>query len=195
HRIRETERATRALREIRPAGLVLVNEYSRPEWLAAARFTGAPTFAVQHGVIYPWHLGYRRPADPGIAIADRTFVFGEYERDVLVAYGGYRSEDVEVVGAPRLDLDRRAGEEIDRLAERSAVRRELGVAHADRLLVISTTHDRLHRGFYLMHALGTLLDVDLPGVHLVFKQHPAERDEGPYRALVTGLAAAAGRSR
>jgi len=40
--------------------------------------------------------------------------------------------------------------------------------------------------------LAVLLDGPLPGVHLVFKQHPGELDEGPYRELVTGLARAGG---
>ena len=42
------------------------------------------------------------------------------------------------------------------------------------MLVISTTHERMHRRFYWANCLGQLLDGPLPGVHLVFKQHPAE---------------------
>jgi hypothetical protein len=61
------------------------------------------------------------------------------------------------------------------------------------LLVISTTHDRLKRRFYWMHALARILDGPLPGMHLVFKLHPAEADDGPYRALVEGLARASNR--
>jgi UDP-N-acetylglucosamine 2-epimerase len=184
------------LRELRPAGLVLINEYGRTEWLAGARMAGVPVFAVQHGIIYPWHLGYRHPRRPGIPIADRTFLFGDYERRVLLEDGGYLPDEVEVTGAPRIDAVRRQGgaDPAGAAAERADVRRELGVAPDDRLLVISTTHERLHRRYYWMHALAAVLDGDLPNVHLVFKQHPAEADEGPYRALVAGLAAAAGRS-
>jgi hypothetical protein len=32
----------------------------------------------------------------------------------------------------------------------------------------------------------------LPNVHLVFKLHPGERDDGPYRGLIEGLAGAGG---
>jgi hypothetical protein len=190
-RLRETARAGRALRELRPAGVVLYNEYGRTEWLAAARSAGIPAFAVQHGIIYPWHLGYRRPRDAAIPIPVRTFVFGDYERRVLLDCGGYLLDEVDVAGAPRLDLIPIASVD-DRAGERAAVRRDLGVAAGNRLLVISTTFERLHRRYYLVHALAALLDAPLPNVHLVFKQHPAETDEGPYRALVEGLAVAGG---
>ena len=176
---------------------MLINEYGRTEWLAGARMAGVPVFAVQHGVIYPWHLGYRHPRRPGIPIADRTFLFGDYERRVLIEDGGYLPGEVEVTGAPRIDAVRRqtgADPAAGATADRADVRRELGVAPDDRLLVISTTHERLHRRYYWMHALAAVLDGDLLNVHLVFKQHPAEADEGPYRELVAGLAAAAGRS-
>ncbi len=196
-RLRIAARVARALRELHPAGLVLINEYGRTEWLAGARMAGVPVFAVQHGVIYPWHLGYRHPRRPGIPIADRTFVFGDYERRVLLDVGGYLPDEVDVTGAPRIDAAR-GSDGADPTAgpatERADVRRELGVASDDRLLVISTTHERLHRRYYWMEALAAVLDGELPKVHLVFKQHPAEADEGPYRELVTGLAMAAGRA-
>ena len=192
-RLRQVERIARAFRELRPAGLVLIDEYGRTEWLVGARKAGVPVFAVQHGIIYPWHLGYRHPRRPGIPLADHTFLFGDYERRVLLEDGGYLPDEVEVTGAPRLDLVQQSAAE-DPAVERASVRRDLGVATGDRLLLISTTRERLHRHYYLMHALGVILDGDLPNVHLVFKQHPTEADEGPYRELVTGLAAAAGRS-
>ena len=49
----------------------------------------------------------------------------------------------------------------------------------------------MHRRFY-WNSLDQLLDGPLPGVHLVFKQHPSERDDGGYRELVEGIARRAG---
>lgn len=60
------------------------------------------------------------------------------------------------------------------------------------MLVISTTHEPMHRRFYWANSLDQLLDGPLPGVHLVFKQHPSERDDGGYRELVEGIARRAG---
>jgi hypothetical protein len=37
-----------------------------------------------------------------------------------------------------------------------------------------------------------VFDRALPGIHLVVKQHPAEADEGPYRAVIESVAAAGG---
>ncbi|MEA2654497.1 MAG: hypothetical protein QOI37_1724, partial [Chloroflexota bacterium] len=45
---------------------------------------------------------------------------------------------------------------------------------------------------HLLHMLDVLLGGPLPGVHLVFKQHPGEEDAGPYRSLIEGMARAGG---
>ena len=185
-------RVEHLIAELRPGALVLTHEGIRAAWLAAAHRAGIPSFAVQHGMLYPTHPGYCHPRDATLVIPDRTFVYGPYERDVLLEHGGYRSDEVEVSGSPRVDLDAHgpAGPAIE--AERSAVRRELGVDAGDRLLVVSTAHAPLLRRYHLMDMLEKTLGGPLPGVHLVFKQHPAEPDEGPYRALLTGLARAGG---
>ena len=174
-----TTRVEHLIAELRPGALVLTHEGIRAAWLAAAQRAGIPSFAVQHGMLYPTHPGYCHPRDATLVIPDRTFVYGPYERDVLLEHGGYRSGEVEVSGSPRVDLDAhgRAGPAIE--AERSAVRRELGVDAGDRLLVVSTAHAPLLRRYHLMDMLEKTLGGPLPGVHLVFKQHPAEPDEGP----------------
>ena len=113
--------------------------------------------------------------------------------------------EVIVSGSPRLDLDattRRTTDDAhaaaapsgpDREAERRAVRRELGVADGDRLLVVSTVHTPFIRRSHLVHMLEACLGGPLPGIHVVIKQHPGERDdEGPYRELLHGLARAGG---
>ena len=43
-----------------------------------------------------------------------------------------------------------------------------------------------------MHVLARVLGAPLENVHVAFKQHPGEFDEGPYRALLEGLARAGG---
>ena len=74
-------RIRRLIRELRPAGLLLADEYHRQDWLAAARAEGVPTVAVQHGLIYRWHNGYIHRSRPDVLrLPDRTYVFGAWER-------------------------------------------------------------------------------------------------------------------
>ncbi len=184
--IRQVPRVGRLLASLRPRAIVLTHEGIRTPWIIAARRAGIPVHAIQHGVLYPTHPGYRHPRSPAWPLPDTTFVFGRYERAVLLDVGGYLEEEVEVSGSPRV---------VDPppvLAEDDArIRAELGVREGDRLVLVSTTFSALGRR-YLLNALRVVLGGPLPGIHLVFKQHPGETDDGPYRALVEGMAAAGG---
>jgi hypothetical protein len=113
-------------------------------------------------------------------------VFGQWERTRLVHDSVYRDDEVVVAGSPRLDLYR--AEAVDR----DAVRAECGVAPGDRLVVLSGTWGEIYRRFHYPVVLARLFDRPLPRVHLVVKLHPAEPDEGPYRAVIEGVAAARG---
>jgi hypothetical protein len=193
--VRTMRRVIRMIEDIRPSALVLINEYGLTEWVAAARKTGTPVIAVQHGIIIPQHVGYRHQRHPGLVLPTRTLVFGPYEARVLASEGGYEAAEVDVSGAPRLDVDAAAGPQgagPDPVARNDAIRRQLGVKAGDQMVVFSTTRERVHRRFYWPHVMARLLDAPLPGVHLVFKLHPAETDDGSYRALVEGLARAGG---
>jgi hypothetical protein len=182
-------RVERLIAEIAPRAIVLAQEGIRTPWLMAARRAGIPIFAVQHGVLYAGHPGYPNRRHPALCLPARTFVYGDYERNVLLAPGAYLPDEVETSGSPRLDLDTAPA---DPGAERRDVRRELGVADGDRLLVVSTVNLRFVRRSHIAHMLEAVLGGPLPGVHVVFKQHPGERDEGPYRDLLVGLARAGG---
>ena len=182
-------RVERLIAEASPRAIVLAQEGIRTPWLMAARRAGIPVFAVQHGVLYAGHPGYPNRRHPALCLPARTFVYGDYERDVLLARGAYLPEEVGTSGSPRLDLDAAPA---DPDAERQKVRRELGVAEGDHLLVVSTVNLRFVRRSHIAHMLESVLGGPLPGVHVVFKQHPGERDEGPYRELLVGLARAGG---
>ena len=185
--IRQYRRVRRLLARLRPAGILLADEYHHQAWLAAARAEGVRTAAVQHGLIYRWHNGYIHPSRPaGLRLPDRTYVFGRWERDLLTEAGVYRADEVVVGGSPRLDLIR--PEPVDRAAVRAA----LGVDPADRLLVLSGTWAPMYRQFFYPAALARLFDRPMPGVHLVVKLHPHEPDDGPYRAVIEGVACARG---
>ena len=189
-RLREVARAKRLLQKLRPAALLLVDEYGRTEWLTAARQVGIPVAAVQHGIIHPWHPGYQhRGRPPARPIPARTYVFGDHERRLLVELGGYREDEVIVVGSPRLDVVAAAGEP----EELARIRAEMGCRTGDRLLVVTTTFAAVYRRFHTPVAIGTLFDQVLTGVRVVIKLHPGEADGDLYRDLLQGLAASADR--
>ncbi len=168
--------------------MLLTHEGIRAPWLVAARAAQVPVLAVQHGILYPSHPGYCHPRDETLVLPDRTLVAGEYELDVLLGCGAYLPGEVVVTGATAATPAR----PVDAEADRAAVRAELGVASGDRLLVVSTAHVPLFRRYHYPHVFQRTLGGPLPGVHVVFKQHPGETDEGPYRRLLEGMARAGG---
>jgi hypothetical protein len=176
--------------EIAPRAILLAQEGIRTPWLIAGRRTRVPVFAVQHGILYPGHPGYAPIRHPRLVLPQKTFVYGDAERDLLVGRGVYRPDEVGVSGSPRLDLDSAPPDAAAAEAERLEIRRELGVAEGNRVLVVSTVNLRFVQRSHFVHVLARVLGAPLPGVHVVFKQHPGEFDAGPYRALLEGLARA-----
>jgi hypothetical protein len=179
----------------RPAGILLVNEYGRPEWLSAARRQGIPVAAVQHGLIHRRHAGYVLPGrTPALVLADRTYVFGPFEQRLLTG-GVYHDDEVRIGGSPRLDLlaRRDAGWTAnDAAGDREALRTQLGARAGERLVVFSSTNNADIRRLVVAPALEGFLDRPLPGVRLVVKLHPAEAPHDLYEWLAAGLAAAGG---
>jgi hypothetical protein len=193
--VHELARAERLIADLAPRAILMSQEGGRTAWLIAGARARVPTFAIQHGVLYRTHPGYPSVRHPALVLPTLTFVYGDYSRRVLLA-GAYDEAQVEVSGSPRVELDQRSDALVDAVAARSTerigVRRELAVAEADRLLVVSTLNLEFVRRSHFVHMLERTLGGPLPGVHVVFKQHPAERDQGPYRALLEGLAEAGG---
>ena len=189
-------RIVRLLAELEPRAILLAQEGIRLAWLRAARSAAIPVHAVQHGVLYAGHAGYPNRRHARLVLPTTTFVSGDFERRVLVGELAYEADEVVVAGSPRLDLDVRGARAADGSpggapagdGARAAMRTALGVADGKRLLVISTIHLPFIQVAHLGPMIERLLGGPLPGVHLVFKQHPGERDEGPYRGLVDGLA-------
>lgn len=192
--VRMLARIERLLDEIGPAAVVLAQEGIRTPWLMAGRRAGIPVVAVQHGVLYAGHPGYPDRRHPALCLPTVTCVNGPFERDALLEIA-YQPSEVVVTGSPRLDLDPVASKPMDpgiAAMERVAVRQELGVADDDWLLVVSTLNMRFLQRSHFAHMLDVVLGGPLPGTHLVFKLHPGERDDGPYRDLLFGIARASG---
>jgi hypothetical protein len=189
--IRDLACIERLLSELTPSAILMSHEGHRIPWLIAAKRAGYPTFAVQHGVLYERHPGYPDHRDARHVLPSCTFVFGQFEQRVLRAIG-YLPSEVAVSGSPRLDYEALFDDQDGALDAHDAIRQDLGVAEDDRVLVVSTGYYPFMRRSHIAHMVATLLGGPLPGVHVVFKQHPAEPDQGPYRALLTGLARSGG---
>jgi glycosyltransferase involved in cell wall biosynthesis len=182
-RVHDVAQIRALLRRLRPAGILLADEYHRQDWLAAAALESVPVAAVQHGVIHGTHVGYiHRTRTPELRLPARTYVFGAWERSLLLRESVYRADEVVVGGSPRLDLVQ------PRTDGAAALRRRLGVDPDQRLVVLSGSWGPLQRRFYYPIALRRLFDRHLEGTHLVVKLHPTEADEGPYRAVVEAVA-------
>jgi hypothetical protein len=185
--VRSYEEVAAVLRALKPAALVLYAESSG--WgraaLAACRAASVPTVAVQHGIIYPKYYSYRHgPGEEDCPRPDRTAVFGEAARRLLVEMGGYEPRSLVVTGSPKFD---------DLLAsargrDRGRTRARLGAADADRLVLVASryrgirsTHSAIGGAFAgLVRALE-----ELDGVRGVVKPHPAEPAEA-YEADLRG---------
>jgi hypothetical protein len=187
------ERFANVLRTLRPAGLLVADEYHRQDWMEAAARTDTAVAAIQHGTINRLHRGYvHRSRPPQLHLADRTYVFGQWEHDRLVGDSVYHDDEVVIAGSPRLQQADGSRWLRNRERVRREVRRELGIRDDDRLVVLSGTWGALHRRFHYPVVLSRLFDRTVPRVHLVVKLHPSEQDEGPYRAVIERAADAGG---
>jgi CDP-glycerol glycerophosphotransferase (TagB/SpsB family) len=138
---------------------------------------------VQHGIVYRKYYSYRHePDEARCPRPDRTAVFGEAARRLLVEIGRYPAESLVPTGSPKFDelLEGARGR------DRAALRAGLGVAASERLLVVASrfrairdTHQAIGTAFPgLVRAVETL-----PGVRAVVKPHPAE-PKGAYDAVL-----------
>jgi hypothetical protein len=187
--LRQVARIGRFLAVVRPAAVLLINEYSRPEWIVACRRAGVPIVAVQHGIIHPLHCGYVLPSRAGLPLVDQTHLFGAYESRLLTGSSVYRPDEIVVSGSPRLDLVAQAAPDN---AARAAIRTGLGVGPGERLVVFSSTSSVAVRTSTIAAAFDALLDRAWRDVHLVVKLHPAEDDSPFYQTLIEGIARARG---
>ncbi|PYQ13290.1 MAG: hypothetical protein DMF80_15375 [Acidobacteria bacterium] len=177
--VRSYEEMAEALQATRPAVVCLYAESSG--WgraaLAACRAAAVPTVAVQHGILYPAYYSYRHGADEAdCPRPDRTAVFGESARKILVELGHYAPESLVVTGSPKFDELLAAAARWDR----PAIRRRLDVTDAERLVVVASRH----RSIRETHAsIGSAFPAlvraveSLPGVKALVKPHPAERED------------------
>jgi hypothetical protein len=178
------------LRLERPDVLVLYAESSGlgRAAVAAARSEGVPSVAVQHGIMYPQYYSHEHARDElegdPVPIPNRTAVFGELAKELLVQRGSYPRERIVVTGSPKFDalVDAASG------YDPAATRKRLAVPEDARFLVLATRWSAVSPVFEeLVRAVE-----GIGGVFLFVKPHQAESPK-PYLDVASRLSA--GRTR
>jgi hypothetical protein len=191
---RAMDEAGAVLDRLEPAAVVTYAEaggWGRAIVLEARR-RGVPTVGAQHGFIYRHWLNYlhetdeMRPSpvvgtDRGYPYPTRTLLFDRYAEEHLRAHGHFPADALVVTGSPQRDALVAA---IERLspAARESVRRAIGAAPADAVVLVAAKYTQMRGAF---RALAEVAET-LPGVRLVVKCHPAETSR-PYEEAATGL--------
>ncbi len=186
--IRSFHELTRALRAERPDVLVLYAESSGlgRAAIVAARELDIPSFAIQHGIMYPHYFSHEHASfelegesdGQAVPIPTRTAVYGTAARDLLVERGSYDPDRIEVTGSPKFDDLLRAAEGYDA----AAVRRSLGLGDDSRFVVLATRWTAVGPVFAeLVEAIEQLDDI-----WLFVKPHQAEATS-PYDAVIERL--------
>jgi hypothetical protein len=189
--VRCYEEMAETLEAVAPSLVVLYAESSG--WgraaVAACRARGVRSLALQHGILYPRYYSYLHgPDEADCPRPDVTAVFGEAARRFLVERGGYADDALVVTGSPKFD----ELVALKRGLDRDALRRGLGVAPEEKLLLVASrfhgirdTHPAIGSAFRsLLRAAAAL-----PSVRVVVKPHPAEPAE-PYERVVRQVGAA-----
>ena len=141
-----------------------------------ARRRRVRSVGLQHGFIHRHWLNYIHEPDEmessgldaGFPYPDRTLLFDDYAQDHLRTSGRFPTESLRVTGSARLDdLARRFAE---LRSGRDAIRRELGIARDQPLVILAAKFSEIDRE---LPALATAVAA-LPGVRLIVKPHPAE---------------------
>jgi hypothetical protein len=187
--------AIRSYREIeatliqeQPEVLVLYAEQSGlgRAAVAAACGQGIPSFAIQHGILYPRFYANEHSRDEtgpeldgvdSVPIPTRTAVFGTLARDLLVDRGGYPPERLVVTGSPKFDALVAAG----RHFSKERTRRRLGLALDVPVLVVASRYSAIGSVFAELVRAAEAID----NLWLLVKPHQAERSD-TYAAVGAG---------
>ncbi len=178
--IRSYHEVLNALTREQPSVLLLYAESSGlgRAAIAAACNKNVPTFAVQHGIMYPQYYSYEHTPDEVVAALDgidacplptRTAVFGSLARDLLITRGNYPPERAVVTGSPKFDALLEAAATCDR----DEIRRRHGVPASATMLVVASRFSAI--GLVFRDIVKAVKDD--PSVWILVKPHQAERSD------------------
>ena len=179
------------LQQENPHLLVLYAEYSGlgRAAVAAACTHGIPSFAVQHGILYPrlyanehatHEMGSGLDGIDSAPIPTRTAVFGNLARELLIERGKYAPERIVITGSPKFDALVEAGRQFDK----KETRRRLGLPHDALMLVVASRFTAIGSAFAELVRAVEAID----NLWLLVKPHQAEQPE-PYEDVGARLGA------
>jgi hypothetical protein len=143
----------RLIRRLDPEIAVVLVGYMRETFVEACQMEGIPVVELQHGVVYPEHVGYAYPTTEPSVFPDYLLTFGEFWNDA--APYPLPPERIRSVGYPYLERRTTGLEDIDATGEVAFISQ--GTIGADLSRVAVETAERLDRD-------------------VVYKLHPGERD-------------------
>ncbi len=184
--IRSYHEVLNALKREQPSVLLLYAESSGlgRAAIAAACEKNVPTFAVQHGIMYPQYYSYEhRPDEVGARLdgidacplPTRTAVFGSLARNLLITRGNYPPERLVVTGSPKFDALLEAAATCDR----DDIRRRYAVPASATLLVVASRFSAI--GLVFRDIVKAVKDD--PSVWVLVKPHQAERPDRYERVI------------
>jgi hypothetical protein len=151
----------------------------------AAREHGVASVALQHGIMYPQYFSHEHAPDEvrgdraeSVPIPDRTAVFGDLAKEILVRRGSYPEGAVVVTGSPKFDALVKAASGYDR----NAIREAVSIPRDARLLVLATRWSAVRPVFAELASAVARLE----GVFLLVKPHQAE-SPAPYDQVLERL--------
>ena len=152
--------------------------------VAAASAHGVPSVAVQHGIMYPQYYSHEHARDElerdPVPIPNRTAVFGELAKELLIQRGSYPEERIVVTGSPKFDALVKGASGYDP----GATRRALDIPEGARFLILATRWSAVSPVFEeLVRAIE-----DIRGAFLFVKPHQAE-SPAPYEEVAQRLSA------
>lgn len=188
--VKDIETAKQMIEKEKPDLVLLMNEYGGFEraLIIASRLAGIPTVAIQHGIIYPYHLEYTHSKkhissegsikSPFYQIPNKTALYGPYAKKVLTEVGAYPEESVVVTGSPRYDVLARANE----IFNREKTFEKLNLDKGKQLVVwmpyshILTKDENKNDFSAIYNAIEHLSD----RVQFVIKRHPVDCGKSVY---------------
>ena len=153
---------------------------------AAARKRLIPSFAIQHGIMYPHYFSHEHSADEmvdeaahgAVPIPNLTAVFGSLAQKILVERGHYPNDRIVITGNPKFDALVKTAEALDPARTRKAN----GIPDGVQVFVLATRFSAVSPVFQeLVRAVDLFKDL-----WLLVKPHQAESSQ-PYLDAMADL--------
>lgn len=154
----------------------------------AAHACKVPSLGLQHGIIHPFHISYNYSKKDLYAyktnlnclLPDKTAVFGDYFKDILIKNGNYPPDKIAVTGQPRMDIFF----EQKRNYQKKELYKKLGI-EAGKKLIVYASQPAGEESIMAFSAIIKALK-NLESAKLIVKLHPAEK-ASQYKPLLQKL--------